>query len=122
MSNKYHARKVTLFGQTFDSKGEGARYLFLRAEVEAGRIRNLRVHSKFTLQEAFQDSFGRSWRAITYTADFAYYTVAGLCVVEDFKGGRATQTQAFRIKAKLFMKENPEIKFKIVTNPTKAVG
>ena len=116
LSNKYGARKVELDGHTFDSQAEARRYGELKLMEQAGEIENLRVHPKFELQKALLRN-GKTIRPITYTADFAYYD-HGLPhpghVVEDVKGGKATQTAAFRIKQKLFMAKYPHCEFRIV--------
>ena len=36
MANKFHAAKVTYFGETFDSKAEGERWLILRQLEKQG--------------------------------------------------------------------------------------
>ena len=111
--NKYNARKVTLDGYVFDSKAEMARYGILRLMERAGEISDLRVHPKFTLQEAFTDKWDNRVRAIRYIADFAY-NENGEQVVEDVKGGKATQTATFRLKAKLFRRRYPGVRFEVV--------
>ena len=112
--NKYNARKVTIDGYTFDSQAEATRYGELCMLEREGEITDLRVHPKFTLQEAFTDRWDNRVRAIRYTADFAYVEKWGEQVVEDVKGGKATQTAAFRIKAKLFRKRYPDVRFEVV--------
>ena len=36
--NKYNAKKVTYFGETFDSQKEGERWLYLRSLQKKGKI------------------------------------------------------------------------------------
>ncbi len=110
--NKYNARKVRLDGYTFDSQVEAARYGELKLLERVGKIRDLEVHPKFVLQEAFEDQWGRKWKAVTYTADFGYRE-DGQKIVEDVKGGKVTQTQSFRDKSALFQAKYPYIKFVI---------
>ena len=111
---KYRNKKVKQDGYTFDSIAEHHRYLVLCDMEARGEIEQLEVHPKFTLQESFVDTWsGKRQRAVTYTGDFRYLENAHH-VVEDVKGGRATQTAAFRIKAKWFMRLNPGIEFRVV--------
>jgi hypothetical protein len=110
--NKYNARRVQCDGYTFDSQAEAYRYGELVMRVRAGEIVGLKVHPRFELQPAFRRN-GRNVRAITYTADFSY-TEDGRCVVEDVKGGVATQTQLFRVKAKMFWYRYPDIEFRVI--------
>jgi hypothetical protein len=98
---KYNARKTTVDGYTFDSKAEAARYSELRLLEQAGEIHGLVVHPRFELQPAF-DRGGRRERAICYIADFQYNMEPGITIVEDVKGGKATQTEVFRLKRKMW--------------------
>ena len=111
--NKYGARKVEIDGIKFDSQAESRRYLVLKDMQERGEIQDLSVHPKYDLQAPFVTRRGKKVRGITYTADFLY-TMGRKVIVEDVKGGRATQTAAFRIKAKLFQKQYPWLEFEVV--------
>ena len=109
--------KPTAFGYTFDSVGERSRYLFLRSAGQEGRISNLRVHPRFKLLPT-QRSGGRTWRKASVTFDFAYEVAAtGERVVEDFKS-KATMTQAFMLRAKLFLYLYPSWTLRVVTGST----
>lgn len=110
--NKYNARKVEVDDYTFDSQAEATRYGELKLLQRAGEIRDLAVHPKFVLQYPFEDRWGRKWKAVTYTADFQYFE-GELCVVEDVKGGKVTQTRSFRDKASLFQSLHPDIQLRI---------
>ena len=110
--NKYSAVKTKIDGYDFDSKAEGRRYLDLCLLVRAGEITNLQVHPVYILQEAFE-YHGKKLQAIKYEGDF-YYWENGKEVIEDVKGGRATQTDLFKVKAKMFKKNYPNIDFRIV--------
>jgi len=116
--NKYNARKTEIDGYTFDSKKEARRYGELCLLVKAGEITDLTVHPKFVLQEGFIDRDGKKIQPITYSADFQYWIVGsgptGSWIVEDVKGGKATQTQLFKVKWKLVKKKYPDIDFRIV--------
>ena len=98
--SKYHNRKITADGYTFDSKAEYAHYCTLRLLERAGEITNLEVHPRYLLQPAFK-YHGKSERAIYYESDFEYVDVAsGKRVVVDVKGVR---TDVFKLKRKLFL-------------------
>ena len=71
--------------------------------------------ARFLLQEGFTDEFGKKHREICYVADFQFIRVKpdhmkDDVVVCDVKG---VETQAFKIKAKLFQKQYPTYKFEI---------
>ena len=121
MSNKYNARKVRAFGYTFASQVEYERYVFLKGAEQRGEIGGLRVHPKYSLLDAFIDNFRQRHRAITYTGDFEYLSADGFKVCEDVKGGKATQTEAFVLRRKLFALTYPNIKHVIVTDVTREV-
>lgn len=110
--NKYNAVKTKVGGYVFDSKKEAGRYQELLLLEKAGEITDLKVHPKFILQEGFIHH-GKKIRPITYSADFLYRE-NGQAVAEDVKGGKATQTQLFKVKVKMFKKKYPEIDFRIV--------
>lgn len=97
--SKYHARKTTVDGITFDSRKEADRYLVLNGMEEDGLIEGLRRQVRYELVPAF-DVDGRHYRPVYYVADFVYVK-DGKEVVEDVKGMR---TDVYRIKSKLFAK------------------
>jgi len=108
---KYGNRQTTVNGIKFDSQKEASRYVFLRAALHDGRIRNLKLQPQFTLQESYVTPDGERVQAIRYVADFSYQRptepdaqgrVYWLDVVEDVKGGNATKTVQYKIKKKLF--------------------
>lgn len=96
---KYHAKKTTVDGITFDSRREADRYLVLKGMEENGLIGNLRRQVRYELVPAF-DVDGRHYRPVYYVADFVYVE-DGKEVVEDVKGMR---TDVYRLKSKLFAK------------------
>lgn len=95
--SKYHAKKTTVDGITFDSRREADRYLVLKGMEEDGVIEDLRRQVRYELVPAF-DVDDRHYRPVFYTADFVY-TEDGKEVVEDVKGMR---TDTYRLKSKLF--------------------
>lgn len=106
---KYHNRKTVIDGITFDSNGEANRYCELKLLQRAGEISDLKLQPKYILQESFKKG-KKTHRAITYIADFQYQE-NGKTIVEDFKG---FETEAFKIKRKLFEKRYPDKELRIV--------
>lgn len=109
-SRKYHnapTQRVMPGGRlrTFDSKKEARRFDELLQMLRAGEIAELRLQQHFTLTEAWVTPEGVPVRALQYVADFAYRDREGKTIVEDVKGGKATQTQAFRMKKKLLLEK-----------------
>lgn len=95
--SKYHAKKTTVNGITFDSRREADRYLVLKSMEEDGTIENLRRQVRYELVPAF-DVDGKHYRPVYYVADFVYVE-DDKEVVEDVKGMR---TDVYRLKSKLF--------------------
>lgn len=95
--SKYHAKKTTVDGITFDSRREADRYLVLKGMEEDGAIEDLRRQVRYELVPAF-DVDDRHYRPIYYVADFVYRE-GGREVVEDVKG---MMTDVYKLKSKLF--------------------
>lgn len=106
--NKYHSEKVTVDGETFDSRKEARRWQELRLLQKAGQISELRRQVKFVLipTQRAVDTRGPKGgvikgkvleREVAYIADFVY-TEDGKTVVEDTKG---MKTKDYIIKRKL---------------------
>lgn len=102
----------------FASAAEARRYDELMLLLASGQIRDLKLQPQFTIQESYVTSDGQRVRAIRYHADFSYdrlerrryFTDDGelmqetedwVYVVEDVKGGKATQTDKYKLKKKL---------------------
>ena len=98
--NKYHARKTTVGGRTFDSKREAEVYLELLAQKQAGEIIRIGLQPQYTLLEGFKDNTGRKQRPITYTADFFVTYANGRSEVIEVKGVR---TRDYLLRKKLFL-------------------
>lgn len=96
---KYHNRKVTRDGETFDSAKEYRRFCELRLLERAGAVTDLRRQVKFELIPAQRIDGKVVERACSYVADFVYQE-NGQQVVEDAKGMR---TQEYRLKRKLML-------------------
>lgn len=109
---KYNNKKTIVDGKIFDSKKEARRYQELALMEKSGKITNLELQPKFTLQEKFKYN-GEIYHAITYTADFSYIEREDAkTVVEDVKG---VETEIFKLKRKLFIKKFGQlVDFRIV--------
>ena len=104
--NKFGAVKVKDDGYTFDSKREHKRYTELKLLVAAKEISNLKIHPRF-------DLIIHGKKVAYYSADFEYIE-HGRRVVEDVKGGKATQTPIFKLKWKIVQILYPDINWRIV--------
>jgi len=93
---KYHNKKCSVFGLTFDSKKEAYRYLELKSMLDKGEITELKRQVPYTLIPAFNLNKKR-YREMTYVADFVYKK-DGKEIVEDTKGFK---TDVYMIKKKL---------------------
>jgi hypothetical protein len=105
--SKYHSRKITQDGKTFDSVKEFRRFNELALLEKAGAIKNLETQVKYVLLPAqyaeIYDKKSKRWkekcieRECAYVADFVYEE-NGEKVVEDTKGFK---TKDYIIKRKL---------------------
>ena len=118
-ANKYYAEKVTIDGESFDSRKEARRWQELQLLLRAGKIYDLRRQVKFELIPAQFENYPRYGKkgrrikdgqtcveqACNYYADFVYLE-DGHVVVEDVKGYRDPRSAAyakFVIKRKLML-------------------
>ena len=112
--SKYHARKITRDGETFDSQKEYKRWCELKLLERAGKIRNLRRQVKYVVipvqaeavprysektGKRLKDGFIIHERECAYFADFVYEQ-DGELIVEDTKGVR---TPEYVVKRKLML-------------------
>lgn len=100
--NKYHARKVTIGGLTFDSQREADRWTELQILEGKGLISHLHRQARFTLIPAQYINGRCVERSCSYIADFVYIDEKGEKVVEDVKG---MCTAEYVIKRKLMLQE-----------------
>lgn len=100
--NKFNAIRCEHDGIKFDSKAEMYRYFDLDILQRSGQISNLE------LQPVYQLPGG-----ITYKADFRYIE-DGTTVVEDVKGGKATQTRVFINKWKQVNELYPDVDWRLI--------
>lgn len=99
MASKYHSRKITRDGMTFDSVKEYRRYCELLLLERAGAITELQRQVKFELIPAQRIDGKVVERSCQYIADFVYQE-NGKRVVEDTKG---MKTKDYIIKRKLML-------------------
>lgn len=97
--SKYHSKKITVNGQTFDSQLEARRFRELLLLERAGAITGLQRQVKFELIPSQRIGGKVVERACNYVADFTYIE-NGQKVVEDAKGYK---TPEYRIKKKLLL-------------------
>lgn len=105
--SKYHSRKVTVDGITFDSAKEARRYGELKLQEKAGEIYDLQRQVPFVVIPEQRDGNGKLLeREVKYIADFTYKEKGSLRrTVEDVKSP-ATRTEVYRIKKKLMLYRN----------------
>lgn len=94
---KYHNTKVVIDGHQFDSKAEGAYYLYLKNSGVT-----YTMHEHFEIISAFKLN-GKRYSHRIYTPDFCIYEGEKLTKVIDVKGGNATMTTPARLRMLLFM-------------------
>ena len=112
MYRKFHNKKTYVDGIKFDSKLEAKRYKELKLMQRTGLIKDLVLQPEFELQPTFRKN-GKTYRKITYRADFSYIRVKdNEMVVEDTKGFK---TDVYGVKKKLFEYNYPDLTIKEVT-------
>lgn len=102
--NKYNAVKTSVDDRTFDSKAEGRRYAELRLLEKAGEITNLVCQPKYKFSvDGRPVRIRPSNRQATFTLDFSYFCKRrNAMVFEDVKGGKATMTEAYKLRRAFF--------------------
>lgn len=100
---KYKNKKVEFDGYVFDSKIEGEYYFHLKQLHESGKFLFFRLQPRYLLMEAFKRD-GELIRKIDYVADFEVHHLDGSIETVDVKG---METEAFKIKKKLFLNKYP---------------
>lgn len=96
---KYHNKKTTYGGVTFDSKKEAKRFAELKMLEMCGEISDLQRQVKYVLIPRQMDGKRVAEREVDYYADFVYKE-AGKTVVEDVKGFR---DDVYKLKRKLML-------------------
>lgn len=98
--SKYHSKKITRDGETFDSMKEYRRFCELSLLEKAGKVTDLKRQVKFVLLPSQKVDGKVVERPVTYIADFVYENESGRVVVEDTKGFK---TKDYIIKRKLML-------------------
>lgn len=97
--NKYKNKKVIYDGIKFDSNREMAYYIKLKMLEQKGIIKDLELQKSFELQPSFKLN-GKTYKKITYRADFSYVSVEDNKIhIVDTKGFR---TEVYKLKRKIF--------------------
>lgn len=96
---KYHNRKITRDGETFDSVKEYRRWCELKLLERAGVIKNLDRQVKFELIPSQKVDGKVVERPVNYVADYVYEQ-DGKTVVEDVKG---MKTKDYILKRKMLL-------------------
>ena len=115
--SKYGAKRTMVDGIMFDSKAEAARYVFLKARLDAGEISHLELQPVFKLSNGTRPVLIKSkgypnGRQVKYVADFAYFCpVENKRIIEDCKGFR---TKEFILKKAFVEAQFPGVKIREV--------
>lgn len=113
--SKYNSQKVAIDSFLFDSKDEGMYYLYLKKQVEQGKIQKFVCQPKYELIPKFAKD-GVKYRAMTYTPDFEITHNDGTIECVDIKG---FSTQQGEIRRKLFDFRYPNVKLTWVSRSLK---
>jgi len=97
--SKYHSKKITVNGITYDSRKEANRHSELLLLQRAGRISDLETQVKFELLPSQRIDGKVVERPVTYIADFVYRQ-DGKKIVEDTKGFK---TKDYILKRKMML-------------------
>jgi len=112
---KYGNAKAEIDGELFDSRKEARRYLYLKHELDTGKISDLQRQVRFELIPAQREpdtvgprggvKKGKTIElAVDYVADFVYKDAEGNQVVEDVKGYKdGSGYKIFVLKRKLLL-------------------
>ena len=112
--NKYHAKRLTVDGERFDSYAEYQRWEDLKLLEKAGEIRGLERQVRIPLKCGADPIKIRSarypnGRAVVYIADFAYFE-GNARVFEDKKG---MDTRVSRLKRAIVEAMYPDVQVRI---------
>lgn len=96
--SKYKNKKVIYDGIEFDSQKEGNYYLKYKTMQDLGIIKDLKIQPVYELQPSFKLN-GKTYKKITYRADFSYVSVEDNKIhIIDVKGFK---TDIYKLKKKL---------------------
>lgn len=98
--SKYGNKKLVIDEMTFDSTGEGERYLELKLMQTKGYISDLEVKPVYPLIPTMKID-GKTYKSARFTPDFRYTDCeTGKMVVEEYKG---CKTEAYSLRLKIFL-------------------
>ena len=109
MPSKYHNVKCEMDNHKFDSIKEREHYVILKVSKQAGEIANFSIKPTLWLIRS-KDNFHITWDKtyaknnlvlFRYTPDFVMTHTDGTEEIIDVKGGRATQTDVFKLKKRI---------------------
>lgn len=111
--SKYKNKKTVVDGHKFDSMKEARRYGELKLLERAGKIKDLELQPKFELIPTIRTKT-ETLRKVSYIADFKYYDMdTERVIVEDVKS-KATKTNVYLLKKRLFLVKYPQYDFREV--------
>ena len=105
--NKYHAKKTTVDGITFDSKKEADRFFQLKLLEKAKEITGLQLQVKFLIVP----KKGNYKRERFYITDFVY-NEKGKQVIEDVKSPITKKNPVYSLKKAIVLALYPEYEFR----------
>ncbi|MCU9594618.1 DUF1064 domain-containing protein [Caldibacillus thermolactis] len=117
MTTKYKSKAVEIDGYVFQSKIEANYYEHLKWLLEHKEIKSFSLQPRYLLLDKFRKN-GKTYRKMEYIADFEVHHLDGSIEVVDVKG---VETEAFKIKRKLFEHKYP-YKLSLVTYVKKYGG
>lgn len=117
MTTKYKSKAVEIDGHVFQSKIEANYYEHLKWLLEHKEIKSFSLQPRYILLDKFRKN-GKTYRKMEYIADFEVHHLDGSIEVVDVKG---VETEAFKIKRKLFEHKYP-YKLSLVTYVKKYGG
>lgn len=117
---KFNSKLCWFESERFDSQAELKHWQDLQKLERAGEISELRRQVKFVFLIDGKPILIRSegypsGRKAKITVDYQYRDRSGALVVSDLKGGKATATEAYKIRRGLFELLFPDIKFEEVS-------
>lgn len=109
-ATKYKSKAVEIDGHVFQSKIEANYYEHLKWLLEHKEIKSFSLQPRYILLDKFKKN-GKTYRKMEYIADFEVHHLDGSIEVVDVK---VVETEAFKIKRKLFEHKYP-YKLSLVT-------
>lgn len=118
----YYSKKCEYDGIKFDSETERDFYIKLKRFKNLCRIKGFAMQVPFNLQEDFLDFRGGKVEDINYIADFVITLNSDEEIIVDTKGSKNTTEESARIKQKLLMYKDRELKIYFIAKLPKFLG